>query len=122
MCTPKDDSLSHEQAWVVLLTIPGTPVIYQGDEQNFKPIRQAMFKGGFKAERNYFDQDSQFFTHIKTLIQLRTQYKTFTRGNFSVAQDNKAGPGILAYTRHYQEDTALVVLNTSDVFDDGIIH
>jgi glycosidase len=107
---------SYEQAWAVLLTIPGIPVIYQGDEQNFKPIRKAMFKGGFKAKRDHFDTDSHFFTQIKSLIQLRTHHKIFTRGNFAAVQDNSAGPGILAYTRHYQEDTALVVLNTSDVF------
>lgn len=107
---------SYEQAWAVLLTIPGIPIIYQGDEQNFKNIRQAMFKGGFKADRDYFDRDNRLFMHLKKLIKLRTNNKIFTRGSIALVQDNKAGPGILAYTRHYQGDTALIVLNTSDVF------
>ncbi|ACE85332.1 alpha-amylase family glycosyl hydrolase [Cellvibrio japonicus] len=107
---------SYEQAWAVLLTIPGIPVIYQGDEQNFMPIRQAMFKGGIRSDRDHFDQDSHFFNHLQKLIDIRRQHKVFTRGSFSLLQDNTAGPGILAYSRHYQHDTALVVINTSDVF------
>lgn len=110
------NSQSYKQAWAVLMTIPGVPVIYQGDEQNFTAIRQAMFKGGFKADRDYFDEDSEMFTYIKSLIDLRKSDKIFTRGNFAVAQDNKAGPGILAYSRHYEGETALIILNTSDVF------
>ena len=102
-----------KQALMTIFTIPGIPTIYQGSEQGFTETRQAMFKGGFMANKDYFNQTSELYKFISKLAKLRTSDRLFTRGSFEVVASNKTGPGLLAYKREYQGRTVLVMLNTS---------
>ena len=103
-----------KQAIATILTIPGIPVIYQGSAQQMTESRQAMFEGGFMAEADAFNQESEMYRFISQLATLRTSDKLFTRGTLTLLAANKNGPGLLAYVREYQGRKVLVLLNTSN--------
>lgn len=107
------DVAGFKQALATILTIPGIPVIYQGSAQAMIESRQAMFKGGFMADKDYFDQNTELYKFIAKLTHLRTSNKIFTRGSLEMIAANNNGPGLLAYKREYQGRTVLVMFNTS---------
>jgi len=102
------------QAYALLFTIPGIPVIYQGDEQLLPESRQAMFKGGWGATGDAFRPEHSMYQQIRQLADLRRQHHLFSRGEFSLLQAETAGAGILAYQMQYQGHKAVVVMNTAD--------
>ncbi|MCT6698108.1 alpha-amylase family glycosyl hydrolase [Rheinheimera sp. 4Y26] len=85
------------QAYALLFTIPGIPVIYQGDEQLLEQSRQAMFAGGFGSAQDQFLPDSPMYRTIQSLAKLRFEHKTLSRGNWQLLQADSAAPGVLAY-------------------------
>lgn len=103
-----------KQAIATIFTIPGIPTIYQGTEQAMIESRQAMFKGGFNADKDYFDAQSELYQFIKTLAEIRTTDRIFTRGNLNIVATDKNGSGLLAYTRSYQGRNVVVIFNTSE--------
>jgi glycosidase len=102
------------QAYALLFTIPGIPVIYQGDEQLLPETRQALFKGGWGATADAFRPEHSMYQHIRQLADLRRQHRLFSRGEFSLLQAEAAGAGILAYQMQFQGKKAVVVMNTAD--------
>lgn len=100
-------------AYTLMMTIPGVPVIYQGDEQGFTQYRKAMFKGGYQSEDDYFHQESAMYKKIQSLTHLRTENPVFTRGSLTVLQSNKMGPGIFAFEREYEGTVATIIINTA---------
>ncbi|MGS2719253.1 alpha-amylase family glycosyl hydrolase [Paraglaciecola aestuariivivens] len=107
------DLAGFKQALATILTIPGIPTIYQGSAQAMHESRQAMFKGGFMAEQDYFNQDAELYKFIAKLAKIRTSDKLFTRGTLKIVAADKNGAGLLAYKREYQGRTVLVMFNTS---------
>ncbi|NIB38115.1 alpha-amylase [Pseudomaricurvus alkylphenolicus] len=105
---------AFKQALAVMFTIPGVPIIYQGTEQGHRGSRQAMFAGGFQAEEDQFDQQSDLYRYIQTLSELRTGHRILTRGDLRPLASEKSGPGVLAYERRYQGEKALVLMNTAN--------
>lgn len=104
-----------EQALLVLMTIPGIPVIYYGTEQGLSESRASMFATGWGAGgQDHFDRDSALFRHIQTLAQMRRDHPVLTRGTLRVLQDETAGPGVLAYLRQHEDQSAIVIINTAD--------
>lgn len=103
-----------KQAYALMMTVPGIPAIYQGDEQAHLLHRQAMFAGGFGSKEQQFDQQSQMYQFIQKLSKIRQEHKIFSRGTLQIMQDNRFGPGILAYRRDYQQESAYVIFNSAD--------
>lgn len=104
-----------KQANMLLMTIPGIPVIYQGTEQGFTETRAAMFAEGWESGGvDHFDTGSEMYQFIAQLAQIRKTNPVFTKGSLTTIADNEAGPGILAYRRDYEGQTALVIYNTAD--------
>lgn len=102
-----------KQALATLFTIPGIPVIYQGTEQIMNVTRQAMFKGGYLAEKDYFEQSSEMYQFIAALARLRLSDKIFTHGSMEIVAANSVAPGLLAYKRSFQGRDVVVMLNTA---------
>lgn len=102
-----------KQAYALLMTVPGIPVIYQGDEQAFLSIRRAMFAGGYLTEEDQFDQQSVMYQFIQKLAEMRKAHKVFSRGSIEILKDNAAGAGVLVYKRDYQGQVAYVLFNTA---------
>ncbi|TKK71590.1 maltose alpha-D-glucosyltransferase [Ilyomonas limi] len=131
----------------LLFSLPGTPVIYYGDEigmgDNFylgdrDGVRTPMQwspdrNGGFSAanpqklylplildpEYNYEavnvevqrSNTSSLFWYMKRILSMRRQHKAFGRGDMQFL--NVGNPKILAFTRTYQDQTLLIVVNLS---------
>lgn len=131
----------------LLFSLPGTPVIYYGDEigmgDNFylgdrdgvrtpmqwSPDRNAGFSTT-NPQRLYLPvildpqyhyesvnvetqraNTSSLFWFMKRIINMRKKYKAFSRGEMKFLHvDN---PKILAFTREYQDEKILVVVNLS---------
>jgi maltose alpha-D-glucosyltransferase/alpha-amylase len=131
----------------LLFALPGTPVIYYGDEigmgDNFylgdrdgvrtpmqwSPDRNAGFSAAnpqklylpliLDPEYHYesvnvetqHSNTSSLFWFMKRLIAVRKKFKTFGRGNLQfLAVEN---PKVLAFTRTYEEETLLIIINLS---------
>lgn len=131
----------------LLFSLPGTPVLYYGDEigmgDNFylgdrdgvrtpmqwTPGRNAGFSDAnphrlylpviLDPEYHYesvnvemqHGNTSSLLWWMKRLISKRKQYKAFSRGDLKfIASEN---PKILAFTRTYEQETMLVVVNLS---------
>jgi glycosidase len=104
-----------KQNLLMIMTLPGIPVIYYGTEQGFTEQRAAMFKTGYgSGGRDHFDENAPLYRSIRSMTDLRRSNKVFTRGSPTVLKDNAAGAGVFAYRMRYGEEQALVVFNTAD--------
>lgn len=131
----------------LLFSMPGTPVIYYGDEigmgDNFylgdrdgvrtpmqwSPDRNAGFSAAnphslylpviMDPEYNYEAinvelqrrNTSSLFWYMKHIINIRKKYKAFGRGDMKFI--NLDNPKVLAFTRTYEDETLLIVVNLS---------
>ena len=131
----------------LLFALPGTPVIYYGDEigmgDNFylgdrdgvrtpmqwSPDRNAGFSTAnpqklylpliLDPEYHYESVNvetqrsntSSLFWFMKRLIAVRKKFKTFGRGDLRFL--NVENPKVLAFTRSFEEETLLIVINLS---------
>ena len=134
----------------LLFSMPGTPVIYYGDEigmgDNFylgdrdgvrtpmqwSPDRNAGFSNTnpqqlylpviLDPEYNYEavnvetqrHNTSSLFWFMKHLISIRKKYKAFGRGDMKFI--NVDNPKVLAFTRTYENETLLIIVNLSKFF------
>jgi maltose alpha-D-glucosyltransferase / alpha-amylase len=131
----------------LLFSLPGTPVIYYGDEigmgDNFylgdrdgvrtpmqwSPDRNAGFSNSnphrlylpviLDPEYHYESVNvemqrsntSSLLWYMKRIINMRKKYKTFGRGDMKFI--NVDNPKVLAFTRSYEDETLLIVVNLS---------
>lgn len=103
-----------KQAFTLLLTAPGIPIIYQGDEQAHLESRRAMFAGGYASNgQDAFDTDSEMFRFIQQMVELRKERIELRRGGLELLADSVAAPGVFAYRRHHEGAQSWVVMNTS---------
>ncbi|TCF97583.1 hypothetical protein BZM26_30750 [Paraburkholderia strydomiana] len=104
-----------QQGLVLIMTLPGIPVVYYGTEQAFTEQRGAMFAGGYASGgRDHFDTSAPLYQFIAQLASLRKANKVFSRGTPAILDQNSAGPGAFAYKMTYPPATAIVAINTSD--------
>ncbi|MCC6622251.1 MAG: DUF3459 domain-containing protein [Deltaproteobacteria bacterium] len=105
-----------EQALVILFTVPGIPVVFQGTEQGFTETRAAMFAEGWMSGGvDHFDTAAPLYTFVKSLADMRRAHPVLTRGALEVMADNPAGPGLVAYRRTMDgEPDVWVLVNTAD--------
>ena len=109
------EPIALKQGLLVLMSIPGIPVIYQGTEQQFEKQRASMFAGGYgSAGKNHFDEMSPMFQFIQSLSNARRSNPVLTQGNLTVLHDSQGAPGALVYQRQLGTETALVILNTAN--------
>ena len=131
----------------LLFSMPGTPVIYYGDEigmgDNFhlgdrdgvrtpmqwSPDRNAGFSKTNPQQlylpvvldpqyhyeavnvETQMRNTSSLFWFMKHLIGTRKKYKAFGRGDMKFI--NVDNPKVLAFTRHYEDETLLIIVNLS---------
>ncbi len=104
-----------KQSLLMMMTLPGIPVIYYGTEQAFTEQRAAMFSAGYKSGgKDRFDTTAPLYQFIRQITALRKNDRVFSRGMPTILQDNAATPGLLAYKMEYANDTAFVVFNSAD--------
>ncbi|HYW50836.1 MAG TPA: alpha-amylase family glycosyl hydrolase, partial [Gemmatimonadaceae bacterium] len=104
-----------KQGLLMLMTLPGIPVIYYGTEQGFTEQRGAMFAKGYgSGGRDRFDTDAPLYRYIQRATTLRRENPVLSRGTPTVLAQDAAGPGVLAWRMDAGDETALVVFNTAD--------
>ncbi len=104
-----------EQGLVLIMTLPGIPVIYYGTEQAFTEQRGAMFAGGYASGgQDHFDTSAPLYRFIAELATLRKQNKVLSRGTPTILDQDSAGPGSFAFKMTYGSASAVIALNTSD--------
>ncbi len=113
---------SYQQALALLFTLPGVPVLYQGDEQNLLDSRQAMFAGGYLSPQSHFDTKSPMYRYIQSLTKLREEFAALRRGDISLLHDNSVSAGAFVFRRDYKGQSVLVAINTAahEVLASGI--
>lgn len=102
-----------KQAYALMMTVPGIPTIYQGDEQSFRHSRRAMFAGGYLSKTDQFNQQADMYQFIQKMAGIRKAHKVFSRGSLQTLKDNVAGAGVLVYRREYKDKSAYVIFNTA---------
>jgi len=103
------DKLKLHLAYI--LTIPGVPVIYYGDEIGMTgasdPDNRRMMR--FGNELNEFEK--QTFKDVSKLIHIRKDHPALRNGDFLTLQADK---NIYAYIRSDMNERILVILNKSE--------
>lgn len=113
--SPPGSSEPYERlrlAWTWLLTSPGLPLIYYGDEYGQPGYadpdnRQAMrFDGELSAD------ETATLAHVRTLATARRDHPAFALGTTIDWWENE--PDVWAYARTSGDDAVLVLLNRGD--------
>jgi len=104
------DKLKLHLAYI--LTIPGVPVIYYGDEIGMTgasdPDNRRMMR--FGSHLNEFEK--QTFKEVSRLIHIRKDHSALRNGDFLTLKANK---NIYAYIRSDMNERILVILNKSEM-------
>ena len=90
-------------AATLLLTIPGTPLIYYGQETGLEEMTPPMV---------WENQNDSLFSFYQTIIQLRRNYSALRRGDMVNAATNR-DESVYAYVRKDSQATFLIILNFS---------
>jgi maltose alpha-D-glucosyltransferase/alpha-amylase len=125
-------------AYSIMLTLPGTPIIYYGDEfgklndeeyykekinETGKDDTRFLVRGKIDWEQLEIDLNNtnslsaQVFYKISALIKMRKRYKAFGRGSIqwigAAVPDGKVNKHILAYIRKWQTQQIFIIQNLS---------
>ena len=105
----RDDESALRLAYLFLMTFPGAPCIYYGDEVGMR--------GGTTVEdaRRGFTWDTALWNdglrdHVKQCIALRRNHAALRRGSFATL---KAEDDVYVFSRQLGEEGAVVALNAS---------
>lgn len=96
-------------AYFFVLTYPGAPCIYYGDEIGLTGGRDPECRKAFPWDEASWNTDLR--DKIKALIALRNANPALRTGEYKVIY---AHDGVVAYSRKNAEQTMLVVLNAND--------
>ncbi|MEZ5465782.1 MAG: alpha-amylase family glycosyl hydrolase [Lysobacteraceae bacterium] len=103
------------QALLMLMTLPGIPVIYYGTEQGFRGQRDSMFAAGHGSRGvDHFDQTAPLYRQLQRIIALRHSDPLFRRGTPVPVYSDASGPGALVYLIDFDGKQMLVALNSAD--------
>ena len=103
------DKNSLKLAWLFIMTIPGAPCIYYGDEIGLDGNHDPDCRKSFPWEEDKWDHD--LLAYAKQAIALRRKNPALRRG------DHKrlfAVDGVYCYSRTYEDRTFNVALNSSE--------
>lgn len=96
-------------AYLFILTYPGAPSIYYGDEIGLTGGKDPECRKTFPWDENEWNTDLR--DQLKSYIALRNANPVLRTGAYKVIY---AHDGVIAYTRKNEEQTMLVILNAND--------
>jgi maltose alpha-D-glucosyltransferase/alpha-amylase len=125
-------------AFSVMLSLPGTPIVYYGDEfgkLNDQAYYEEMIKLSGKDDtrflvrgkinwnevdaelKNASSFSSQVYSRVKTLLNARNRMRCFGRGEIEwvsvLDEQGEEIPAVLSYIRSYDSERVLIVQNLS---------
>ena len=107
---PGDVSAYHAalQAYGWLLTTPGAPLLYYGDEYGEYGGADPDNRHMYRDASQWSEHEASLFENISELGQLRLSSIALRQGTYNT---HLAMPNLLAYTMAHAEQTMTVVLN-----------
>jgi cyclomaltodextrinase len=109
-----DDTLSYRKARVVLtyiLTIPGVPIIYYGDEIGMTGAGDPDNRRMMRFEGSLSAAEQRHFSEVKKLIHLRKNHSALRRGDYLTILADK---DLYIYSRGDLTERLLIALNKSN--------
>jgi cyclomaltodextrinase len=109
-----DDTLSYDKARVVLtylLTIPGVPIIYYGDEIGMTGAGDPDNRRMMRFEDSLTTQEQNHLDNVTQLIHLRRNHSALRRGDYLTLLAEK---DIYVYSRGDLFERLLIVLNKNN--------
>lgn len=103
------DKDSLKLAWLFIMSIPGAPCIYYGDEIGLDGGHDPDCRKAFPWDQNKWDED--LLGYAKEVIALRKKNSALCRGDFKRLWSSE---GIYAFSRSLDGQTIIVALNTSE--------
>ncbi len=103
------DKLKLHLAYI--LTIPGVPVIYYGDEIGMTGASDPDNRRMMRFDNDLNEIEKQMFKDVSKLIHMRGDHSALRHGDFLTLQADK---NIYAYLRSDMNERILVVLNKSE--------
>lgn len=102
-----DENISHLKMFsALLMTLPGVPLIYYGDEVGLKGEGDPDNRRPFP----WNDMNMDLYKHFKELISIRLNYDAFKKGSIQFIENDE----FLIYERKYEDETIYTVLNNAD--------
>jgi neopullulanase len=102
----RGDDTAYRLATLFLMTYPGPPCIYYGDEIGMEGGHDPGCRGGFPWDESQWDHSLRGY--VQRCISLRKAQPALRRGDLTWLH---AGQGVVAYGRRLGADTLLVALN-----------
>lgn len=101
---------SAKLLYTLLLTYPGAPLIYYGDENGMQGANDPDCRRTMEWHEEHWNADLR--GHVRQVLRLRHAHEELRRGTFKVlfAEDR-----VFAFTRATKEFTSIVVLNNTYV-------
>lgn len=103
------DELSLHLAYI--LSIPGVPVIYYGDEFGMTGAADPDNRRMMRFDHMLTDEEQKTFEEVKKIINIREKHPAFRYGDFYTV---RADSNIYAYIRSDVNERILVILNKSN--------
>jgi neopullulanase len=96
-------------AYLFLMTYPGAPTIYYGDEIGLTGERDPLNRKTFPWDKSKWNQDLHDF--VRELIMIRHSMPVLRTGSYEPIYTERL---VLGYLRREYEETVLVLINTDD--------
>ena len=113
--TPPGGSEPYERlrlAWTFLLTSPGLPLIYYGDEVGLPGYADPDNRQTMRFDNDLSADEAATLAHVQALGQARRDHPAFALGTTTDWWENEAD--VWAYVRTTDDDAVLVVLNRGE--------
>ncbi|SFA89881.1 MULTISPECIES: glycoside hydrolase family 13 protein [unclassified Bacillus (in: firmicutes)] len=107
-----EDKLKVKQLFTFLLSSPGTPCIYYGDEIGLTGAGDPDCRRCMPWNKE--EQDQDMLQYMTRLIQLRKTVPAFGNDGTLTFVENAADDNYLMYTKHNDKETLLFIFNHSD--------
>lgn len=96
-------------ALLYMMTSPGAPCLYYGDEIGMTGGADPACRGAFPWRESQWD--TKLRDYVRSLIAARHRYTALRRGTYVTLQANS---GVYAFGRRHEGETLVVVLNTNE--------
>jgi neopullulanase len=98
-------------ALLLLLTAPGAPCIYYGDEVGMQGGADPGCRGGFPWDADRWDH--ALLDHVRRLVSLRHQFAPLRRGDWRTVYVAEV-QDVYAFARRYEDETLVVAVNADE--------
>jgi len=103
------DQASLKLAWLFMLTFPGAPCVYYGDEVGVDGEHDPYCRKAFPWNEKEWNRG--LLDYLKSAISLRKSHPSLRRGTFERLWSTE---GVYAFGRALDNESLIIALNTSD--------